>query len=144
VIRTAFLGLVILLGTPSSLLAGHVHWMGDYNRALQKAMASHKPLLVLVTKARHKPSARIVKNIFMNQPYVETINRRCVPVMVIYAHTPQYPVEMYYTRTFPTLFMVNPVSELALHPPLYGDAINQISTLLPKLLSAPSFQAGHP
>jgi len=34
-----------------------------------------------------------------------------------------YPIEMYYTRVFPTLFFVDSQRELFLHEPLYGEEI---------------------
>ena len=142
--RKVILFLLILLGSSPTLLADHVHWMGNYDKALQKAIALQKPLLVLVVKPRHKPSVDIVQSIFMNQPWVETINRRCVSVMVTYAPPVHYPVEMYDTKIFPTLFLVNPEQELPLHDPLHGDAIDQIDAILPGVLSATSPQITQP
>jgi hypothetical protein len=46
--------------------ADHVHWLGNYDTALQKAHLEHKPLLVLVIKKDSILSNKIIKNSFMN------------------------------------------------------------------------------
>jgi len=108
---------------PLFALADHVHWLGEYNGAFQKAYAAHKPLLVLLI-AKDSPSSKtVIKNIFMNQPYIETINEKMVAVIVTYEGGGNYPVELYYTTVFPTLFLVDAQKEIFLYRPLYGKEI---------------------
>jgi hypothetical protein len=52
------------------------------------------------------------------------INKNMVSVIVTYEGALSYPIEMYYTTTFPTLFFVNSQKELFLREPLYGNEIN--------------------
>ncbi len=103
--------------------ADHVHWLGDYNTALQKAHQEDKTLLVLVIKKDSTLSNTIIKNVFMDQTYIKYINRNMVPVIVMYEGRLSYPIEMYYTTIFPTLFFVDSSKELFLREPLYGDEI---------------------
>jgi len=114
---------VLLWLLPFVASADHVHWLGDYNIALQIAHKEHKPLLVLVVKKNSTLSNAIIKNIFMNQKYVEQINQKMVPVIVTYEGKLSYPIEMYYTRVFPTLFFVDSQRELFINDPLYGEEI---------------------
>ena len=110
---------------PFVLFANHVHWLGDYDTALQKAHQEHKPLLVLVVKKDSLISNKIIKDHFMNHIYVDVINQKMVPVIVTYEGRVSYPIEMYYTRVFPTLFFVDTKTETFMGKPLYGEEITQ-------------------
>jgi len=109
---------------PLIVSANFVHWEGDYDIAHQKVLNEHKPLLVLVIKKDSTNSENIIKNVFMNQPYVKRINQEMVAVIVMYEGSKSYPVEMYYTTVFPTLFFVDSGRELFLVKPVYGNAIS--------------------
>jgi len=52
------------------------------------------------------------------------MNTKTIPVIVTYEGGENYPIEMYYTTTFPTLFFVDSQKELFLREPLYGEEIN--------------------
>ena len=105
--------------------ADHVHWLGNYNKALQKSHREHKPLLVLVVEQDSLLAKKIIKNVFMNQKYVAQINQNMIPVIVTYEGRLSYPIEMYYTRVFPTLFFVDSRNETFLREPLYGEEIKK-------------------
>jgi len=126
----------LTMGLSVMLHADHVHWLGHYDAALQRAMTEHKPLLVLLVKPGQKLSRDIVRRQFMDQPYVDTINQYFVSVMLTYGSKRSYPIEMYYTTVFPTLFLVDSQKELFLHTPLYGREIEGVgkvvSAIIPK------------
>ena len=103
--------------------ANHVQWLGDYDKALQKAHNEDKPLLVLVVKHKDPLSNKIIKDQFMNHAYVDVINQKMVPVIVTYEGRLSYPIEMYYTRVFPALFFVDSSREIFFREPLYGEEI---------------------
>ena len=48
-----------------------------------------------------------------------------VPVIVTYEGALSYPIEMYYTTIFPTLFFVDSSKETFLKEPLYGERITK-------------------
>ncbi len=110
---------------PLFLSADHVHWLGNYDVAHQKALKEYKPLLVLVVKKNDLLSSQIIKNAFMDQDYVDSINSKMVPVIVTYEGALSYPIEMYYTTIFPTLFFVDSSKETFLREPLYGERITK-------------------
>lgn len=114
--------------------ANHVQWLGDYDTALRRAHKEHKPLLVLVVKHKDPLSNTIIKNHFMNHKYVETINEKMVAVIVTYEGRASYPIEMYYTRVFPTLFFVDTKTETFMQEPLYGEGIKE--SILIKILGS--------
>ena len=105
--------------------ANHVHWMGDYDKALQLAHKQNKLLVVLVVKKNSKMCNKILHQQFMNHPYIDTINDKMIAVMVTYEGKLSYPIEMYYTTVFPTLFLVDTKSEMFMNEPLYGEQISQ-------------------
>jgi len=120
-----FLKYLLLWLLPLLLSANFVNWLGNYDVAYQKALKEHKPLLVLVVKKNNPLSSQIIKNSFMDQDYVDVINAKMVPVIVIYEGVLSYPIEMYYTTVFPTLFFVDSSKETFLREPLYGGEISK-------------------
>ena len=114
---------LILWLLPLLLSANFVKWLGNYDDAHQKALKENKPLLVLVVKKKDPLSSQIIKSTFMDEAYVKRINTRTVPVIVIYEGKLSYPVEMYYTTDFPSLFFVESDKELIFKKPLYGKSI---------------------
>jgi len=108
---------------PFFVSANFVNWLGNYDIAHQKALKEHKPLLVLVVKKNNPLSSQIIKNAFMDQDYVDEVNSKMVPVIVTYEGALSYPIEMYYTTIFPTLFFVDSERELFLREPLYAEEI---------------------
>ena len=115
----------LLFLLPLLASADHVHWLGDYSSALKLAQKEHKPLLVLLVKKSDKSSSKVIQNSFMNRPYVKEINQKTIPVIVTYEGRVSYPVEMYYTTVFPTLFLVDTKTETFMKEPLYGEQISQ-------------------
>ncbi len=114
----------ILLGISVPLyLAASFSWRGDYEEARREAIDAHKILLVFVTDSHDRKSADILGRVFTNRPYLEALSRRAVGVIVYRDGRRTYPIEMYYTTVFPTLFFVDPARELFVSSPLYRDDI---------------------
>jgi len=105
----------------SFLSAEHVRWMGEYDKALALAHTENKPLLVLLVKEKCPECNRLIQDLFMNQSYISLINKNFISVIVTYEGRPSYPIEMYYSRSFPTLFFVDSQRELFLYEPLVGE-----------------------
>ena len=115
--------------------ANHIHWLGDYDKALQKAQKEHKPLMVLLVKKKCSPCNDVIKDSFMGQEYVKYLNQKFVSVIVTYEGRKSYPIELFYSTSFPTLFFVNSQTETFLSSPLYGESIevNTIENILKEL-----------
>jgi len=125
--RWRVVALLLILVLPLVAFASHIHWLGRYDAALQKAVSEHKPLLVLVVK-REDRSNQIIQKALMNRSYIADLDHHFVSVIVTYEGEQSYPIEMYYTTVFPTLFFVDSSKELFLTKPLYGTEI-QADTL---------------
>jgi len=106
--------------------ANSVAWLGSYNKALSQAKKEHKALLILLLK-RGDNSKKVVAKYFTNKEYVDRINQRSVAVILYFDDKTSYPIELLYTREFPTLFLLNPQTETFIKNPLYGENINNIS-----------------
>ena len=120
--RGRLVALLLFLALPLAVFASHIHWLGHYDAALQKAISTHKPLLVLVVK-KGDNSSQIIQKALMNRSYVAALDSHFVSVVVTYEGRETYPIEMYYTTVFPTLFFVDSSRELFLTKPLYGKEI---------------------
>ena len=108
-----------------SIYADHIHWLGNYDKALKKAQNEQKHLMVLLVKKECPPCNAIIKNYFMNQKYVEYLSQKFVSVIVTYEGRESYPIELFYSRSFPTLFFVDYQTEGFLSEPLYGKSIDK-------------------
>ena len=115
--------------------AEHIRWMGNYDKALQKAHKEHKPLMVLLVKKECPSCNDVIKDSFMGQEYVKLLNQKFVSVIVTYEGRESYPIELFYSTNFPTLFFVNSQTETFLAKPLYGEMIdeNTIEKVLKRL-----------
>lgn len=118
------LKVLLFLLFPILILANHVHWQGNYDKALHEAHDQNKTLLVLLVKKDTPLCNEIIKNVFMKQDYIEKINRETVAIIVTYESRLSYPIELYYTTVFPTLFFVNAKTEIFLSEPLYEQNIS--------------------
>jgi len=120
---------------PLMLFANHIHWQGNYDKALKQAHREHKPLLVLVVKKDDIQIHDILKITLMNQPYIDTINEKMIAVMVTYEGRSSYPVEMYYSIIFPALFFVDTQTETFIVEPLHGNTIriDSLSKIMDRL-----------
>jgi len=118
-----------------SMNADHIHWLGNYDKALQKAQKEHKPLMVLLVKNKCPSCNDVIKDSFMGRGYIKYLNQKFVSVIVTYEGRESYPIEMFYSTSFPTLFFVSSQTETFLAKPLYGESIgvNTIENILKEL-----------
>ena len=118
----------------SLTFANHVSWQGNYDKALEEARDNDKILMVLLIKNDSIPCKKLVKDIFTNQPYIVKLNQNIVSVIVNKDNSYSYPIEMYWSNEYPTLFFVNSDNETFLHEPLYGGVTTEeIKKVLNKL-----------
>jgi len=94
------------------VLANHITWLGNYNKALRKAKKENKILMVLLIKNNCKACKDIVKNQFTNKSYIDNLNKKVVAIIVNMDSKQDYPREMYGSTKFPKLFFVNSKNEI--------------------------------
>jgi hypothetical protein len=104
--------------------ANSVAWLGSYDKALSQAKKEHKAILILLAK-RGDNSKKVVAKYFTNKKYVDLINQRSVAVILYFDDKTSYPIELLYTREFPTLFLLNSQTETFTKKPLYAKEIDE-------------------
>ena len=103
-----------------SLEARHVEWMGNYEKAHQRALKENKQLMVLLIQKGNPTCQELIPKVFINQKYVEIINEKFISVIVTKGQKSSYPIEMLYTLTYPSIFFLNKY-ELFSCKPIDGD-----------------------
>lgn len=91
----------------SILQASHVSWQGDFDKAHQQALKENKKLMVLLIEKECKECIETIKTTFINQSYIDIINREYISVLITKNQKSSYPIEMLYTSTYPTLFFLD-------------------------------------
>ena len=119
--RKLLAGLIILTIVN---FANSVAWLGSYDKALNRAKKEHKALLILLIK-RGDNSKNVVAKYFTNKEYIDRINKGYVAVILYFNNKTSYPIELLYTREFPTLFLLNSQTETFIKKPLYSKEIDE-------------------
>lgn len=90
-----------------SLNASYINWQGDYESAHREALAQNKSLLILLVNKNQKATQKLLQETFMNQPYIEEINKNFISILVTKGQKSSYPIELLYTLEYPTLFFLD-------------------------------------
>ena len=111
--------LIVYLLASTIYASTHIRWRGGYHDALMEAKKNDKILMVLLIKNDCLECKNIVKNIFTNKPYIDELNKNIVAVIVNIDNKNSFPIEMYWSNEYPTLFFVNSKDEMFINKPLY-------------------------
>ena len=98
--RLLFLSLITFV----ALNASYVKWYSDYELAHKIALKENKHMLVLLVD---KKDNKLISENFINQTYVEEINREFISVYVMKDQSSSYPIELLYTLEYPAIFFLN-------------------------------------
>lgn len=103
----------------TSLNANNIRWYSSYDKALEKAHKQNKNLMIFISSNKSKKSNTILKNYFLNQDYIKYINQNFISVLITVEYKTSYPIELYYTTQFPSLFFASYKDESFLTHPIY-------------------------
>ena len=92
-----------------------IGWMGDYDAALNRARQEKKPLLILMVKPGCTMCKSFLVRIACDEALRERIVRSTVP-LILTQGVSRYPIEMYYTPVYPTLFLVDAQERFLIDP----------------------------
>ncbi len=84
------------------------------------AKKQNKPLMVFLIKKDSVISKKMFTTTFLNQDYIKKINDKYISIIAIYEGKSSYPIEMFYTLTFPVIFFVSQKDESFLIDPIFG------------------------
>lgn len=111
--------LLISLSFSLFLYSSSVSWYSTYDTALKQAHKKEKDMMILLVSSKDKSSLSIVKKLFMNKEYVSYLNENYINVLINVDYKSSYPIELFYTTTFPSLFFASHKDESYLYDPIY-------------------------
>lgn len=104
----------------------NISWNYDYEKALKEAKEKKKGLLLLLIKEKSRQSKHLLSSTLKENSIITKINKNYISVIATFEHKNSYPIELFYTQTFPTIFFINPLDESYLTTPLSGNISSEI------------------
>lgn len=77
-------------------------------------------MMIILRKKDCKNCQKMFETTFLNQPYIEKLNKKYISVVVTFQDKNNYPIEMFYTVEFPALFFISSKDESFLQDPIFG------------------------
>lgn len=111
--------LLILILLLSNLFSNNISWYHAYDKALEIAQKEKKNMMLFIASSKTNNSNEILKQYFLNQDYVEYINKNFISVLITVEHKTSYPIELFYTTSFPSIFFASYKDESYLTHPIY-------------------------
>lgn len=113
--------ILILLFTNlfSNNIINNISWYGSYDKALEIAHKEKKNMMLFIASIKDNNSNEILNKYFMNQEYIEYLNKNFINVLITVEHKTSYPIELFYTTNFPSIFFVSFKDESFLTHPIY-------------------------
>lgn len=112
--------LVSLLICTTSLFSSSIKWHGDYTKALLSAKKQNKNIMLFLQEKDCGECKKMLKTTLYNQDYIKKINDSYVSIIVERENKISFPIELFYTLTYPTVFFINTEDESFLINPIYG------------------------
>ena len=75
--------------------------------------------MLFIASTKDNSSNEILKKYFQNQNYIEYLNTNFINVLITVEHKTSYPIELFYTTTFPSIFFASYKDESFLTHPIY-------------------------
>jgi hypothetical protein len=111
--------ILILILLLSNLFSNNIFWYSSYDKALMIGQQEKKNLMLFIASTKDDNSKEILKNYFQNQNYIEYLNTNFINVLITVEHKTSYPIELFYTTNFPSIFFVSYKDESFLTHPIY-------------------------
>ena len=112
--------LLILILLLSNLFSNNISWYHAYDKALEIAQKEKKNMMLFIASSKTNNSNEILKQYFLNQDYVEYINKNFISVLITAEHKTSFPIELFYTTSFPSIFFASHKDESFLTHPIYN------------------------
>ncbi|WP_419763901.1 MAG: hypothetical protein ACNI28_08880 [Arcobacter sp.] len=110
----------------STLYSQNISWHSNYDKALIKAQNENKNLFILLVDTKEK-SKKLLAKLQSKKEIVDLLNKRFIPILININYKTSYPIELYYTTKFPTIFIVDSKLELTLEEPIYDiDSLEEL------------------
>lgn len=76
--------------------------------------------MLFISSSKDNNSNEILKKYFMNQEYIDYLNKNFINVLISVEHKSSYPIELFYTTSFPSIFFASYKDESFLTHPIYN------------------------
>lgn len=112
--------LILLLSNLfSNNIQNNISWYSSYDKALEIAQKEKKNMMLFIASSKDKNSNEILRKHFQNQDYINYLNTNFISVLITVEHKTSYPIELFYTTNFPSIFFVSFKDESFLTHPIY-------------------------
>ena len=111
--------LLILILLLSNLFSNNISWYHSYDKALEIAQKEKKNMMLFIASSKDKNSNEILRKHFQNQDYINYLNTNFISVLITVEHKTSYPIELFYTTNFPSIFFASYKDESFLTHPIY-------------------------
>jgi hypothetical protein len=112
--------LLILILLFTNLLSNNISWYSSYDKAFYIAQKEKKNIMLFISSSKDNNSNEILKKYFMNQEYIDYLNKNFINVLISVEHKSSYPIELFYTTSFPSIFFASYKDESFLTHPIYN------------------------
>ena len=111
--------ILILILLLSNLFSNNISWYSSYDKALEIAQKEKKNMILFIASSKDKNSNKIIRKYFQNQDYINYLNTNFINVLITVEYKTSYPIELFYTTSFPSIFFVAYKDESFLTHPIY-------------------------
>ena len=112
--------LILLLSNLfSNNIQNNISWYSSYDKALEIAQKEKKNMMLFIASSKDKNSNEILRKHFQNQDYINYLNTNFINVLITVEHKTSYPIELFYTTNFPSIFFASYKDESFLTHPIY-------------------------
>ena len=112
--------LILLLSNLfSNNIQNNISWYSSYDKALEISQKEKKNMMLFIASSKDKNSNEILRKHFQNQDYINYLNTNFISVLITVEHKTSYPIELFYTTNFPSIFFASYKDESFLTHPIY-------------------------
>lgn len=114
----------------STLYSQNISWHFNYDKALIQAHEENKNLFVLLVNDNQE-SKKLIAALYKEESIIKSLHKEYLSILINVNYKTTYPIELYYTTQFPTMFIANAKLELMLSDPMYN--IKKLEEVLKRL-----------
>ena len=111
--------ILLLTNLFSNNIQNNISWYSSYDKALEIAQKEKKNMMLFIASSKDKNSNEILRKHFQNQDYINYLNTNFISVLITVEHKTSYPIELFYTTNFPSIFFASYKDESYLTHPIY-------------------------
>ena len=111
--------ILIIILLLSNLFSNNISWYSSYDKALEIAQKEKKNMMLFIASTKDKNSNEILRKYFQNQDYINYLNTNFINVLITVEYKTSYPIELFYTTNFPSIFFASYKDESFLTHPIY-------------------------